>query len=59
VGPVGAGSADVVLCQVKTRDWPGAAELETLRSFPAPSNARKLLHRWRDRERLPDVRGIA
>jgi hypothetical protein len=25
---VGIGSADVVLCQVKTRGWPGAAELE-------------------------------
>ena len=55
---VGIGSADVVLVQVKTRDWPGATETETLRLFPAPPNARKLVHRWRDRQRLPDVREL-
>lgn len=55
---IGIGSADVVLVQVKTRDWPGAAEMETLRLFAAPANARKLVHRWRDRQRLPDVRGL-
>lgn len=55
---VGIGSTDVVLCQVKTRDWPSAAETETLHLFPVPSNARKLVHRWRDRERLPDVREL-
>jgi len=55
---VGIGSTDVVLVQVKTRDWPGAAETETLRLFPAPANARKLVHRWRARRRLPDVREL-
>jgi Holliday junction resolvase-like predicted endonuclease len=56
---IGIGSTDVVLCQVKTRDWPGTAEMEALKLFPAPANCRKLLHRWRDRQRLPDVREIA
>lgn len=55
---VGIGSTDVVLCQVKTRDWPGSAEMETLQNFPAPPNARKLVHRWRHRQRLPDVREL-
>lgn len=55
---IAIGSTDVVLVQVKTRDWPGAMELETLRAFPAPPNARKVLHRWRDRERRPDVREL-
>lgn len=55
---VGIGSADVVLCQVKTRDWPSAAELEALRAFAAPPNARKLLHRWRDGRRVPDAREL-
>ena len=55
---VGIGSADVVLVQVKTHDWPGATETETLRLFPAPPNARKLVHRWRDRQRVPDVREL-
>jgi len=52
---VGIGTADVVLCQVKTRDWPGELERRVLADFPAPPNCRKLLHRWRDRQRLPDV----
>lgn len=55
---IGVGSTDVVLCQVKTRDWPGSVEMETLRAFPSPPNARKLVHRWRDRQRLPDVREL-
>lgn len=55
---VGIGSTDVVLVQVKTRDWPGTVEMETLRLFPAPANCRKLVHRWRDRQRLPDTREL-
>lgn len=55
---VGVGSTDVVLVQCKTRDWPSAAELETLKSFPAPANCRKLVHRWIDRKRLPDVKEL-
>ena len=50
---------DVVLVQVKTRDWPSAAELEALQLFPAPPNCRKLVHRWRDGQRMPDVREIS
>lgn len=55
---VGVSSDGLVLCQVKSRDWPGTAEMETLRAFPAPPNARKLIHRWRDYQRLPDVREL-
>ncbi len=55
---IGIGSSDVVLVQVKTRDWPGSTEMETLQMFAAPKNARKLVHRWRDRQRLPDVKEL-
>jgi hypothetical protein len=55
---VGIGSADVVLVQVKTRDWPGSVEMEILRGFRCPGNCRKLIHRWRDRERVPDVKEL-
>jgi len=55
---IGISSVDVVLVQVKTRDWPGSAETETLRMFAAPPNCRKLLHRWRPRQRTPDVKEI-
>jgi Holliday junction resolvase len=55
---VGISSTDLVVVQVKTRDWPGAAETEQLKLFPAPENCRKLVHRWRDRQREPDVKEI-
>jgi uncharacterized protein with GYD domain len=55
---VGIGSQDVVLVQVKTRDWPGRVEMESLKQFAAPAIARKLAHRWRDRKRLPDVKEL-
>lgn len=55
---IGIGSIDVVLVQVKTRDWPGTVEMETLKLFQAPPFARKLVHRWRHRQRLPDVREL-
>jgi hypothetical protein len=56
---VGIGSTDVVLCQVKTRDWAGAEEMEDMRNFVCPPNCRRLIHRWRDRQHLPDVREIS
>jgi len=56
---VGIGSRDVVLVQVKTRDWPGIEEMEAIRLFPVPPNARRIVHRWRDHQRLPDVREIS
>ena len=55
---IGIGSRDVVLCQVKTRDWPGTVEMETLREFIVPPGCRKLVHRWRHRQRLPDVKEL-
>ena len=55
---VAIGPTDIALVQVKTRDWPSGAELELLREFSAPPNARKLIHRWRSRQRLPDVKEI-
>lgn len=55
---IGIGSTDVVLVQVKTRDWPGSVEMETLSTFRVPPNCRRLVHRWRDRQRAPDVREL-
>ncbi len=55
---IGIGSQDLVLVQVKTRDWPGTSERRILAEFPAPANARNLLHRWRDRQRQPDIQEL-
>jgi Holliday junction resolvase-like predicted endonuclease len=55
---VGIGTTDVVLVQVKTRDWPGSMERGILQDFRVPANVRRLIHRWRDRQRLPDVQEL-
>ena len=55
---IGICGTDIILCQVKTRDWPGSVEMEAIKRFPAPSNARKVVHRWRNRQTLPDVREV-
>lgn len=55
---VAVSSADVLLVQVKSNDWPGSVEMETLRNFKVPPNTRKLVHRWRDHARTPDVREV-
>jgi hypothetical protein len=56
---VGIGSTDVVLLQVKSNEWPRSAEMEAITLFPAPQICRKIVHRWRDRQRLPDVREVS
>lgn len=55
---IGISAVDVVLVQVKSNEWPRSEEMEQLRMFRAPANARKLIHRWRDRVRLPDVKEL-
>lgn len=55
---IGISATDIVLVQVKTRDWPGSAEMESISLFTVPPNARKLVHRWRHRQRTPDVREV-
>ena len=55
---IGVSSADVVLLQVKSNRWPCPAEMETLREFVCPPNCRKLVHRWRDGQSLPDVKEV-
>lgn len=55
---VAIGPKGVILCQVKSNDWPGTLEMDELReSCPYPYITR-LVHRWRDRQRLPDVREL-
>ena len=55
---IGISGTDIVLVQVKSRDWPGSVEMEVLKNFQAPPNAKKLVHRWRDFARLPDVKEL-
>ncbi len=56
---IGIGRTDVVLVQVKSSEWPRSAEMETLRNFVCPPNCRKLVHRWRKYQSMPDVRDLS
>lgn len=53
---IGIGAAGVVLVQVKSNRWPSKPEMEAMTGFTVPPNCRKLIHRWRDRQRQPDVK---
>ena len=55
---IGIGVSDVVLVQVKTRDWPGTVEMETMREFRVPAGVRRIVHRWRDGVGVPDAREL-
>jgi Holliday junction resolvase len=55
---VAVGSQDIILLQVKSNEWPRSVEMEQIKLFAAPPNARKLIHRWRDRQAVPDVREV-
>lgn len=55
---VAIGPTDIVLVQVKSNQWPRSDEMEQMRMFRAPPNARRLIHRWRDRVRLPDIKEL-
>ena len=52
--PLGQPDTVSVVCQVKSNRWPSPAEMETLRESEV--NARKLVHRWDDREKFPKVK---
>lgn len=56
---IAIGSTDVVLCQVKSNEWPPRLEMDAIREYVIPKLfVRKVVHRWRDRARDPDVRVI-
>lgn len=55
---VGISATDFVAVQVKSNAWPRSDEIEALREFRAPANCRKLIHVWKDRQRLPMVKEV-
>lgn len=55
---IAVSTIDVLLVKVKSNRLPSAEEMETLQNFACPANARKLVHVWQDRKRLPEVSEI-
>ena len=48
----------IVLVQVRSGRWPSPAECAELKAYPVPTNARKVIHRWKLRARAPEVRNL-
>jgi Holliday junction resolvase-like predicted endonuclease len=55
---IGISKTDIVLVQVKSNAYPGTLERLAMIEFPVPANCRKLIHRWRDHARQPDVQEL-
>ena len=51
--------SEVVGVQVKSSSWPGAVEMEAIAGVEGPANFRRVVHRWRPYQRLPDVKIVA
>lgn len=51
---LGVSSTGFVLVQVKLNCRPSAAELETIRNFPAPPNAQKIIHIYTTGKHAPE-----
>lgn len=55
---IGISATDLLAVQVKSNRPPSLLELRELAEYPVPANCRKLVHVWRDRQRLPEVREV-
>ena len=55
---IAIGAKGVLLVQVKSNRWPGRQEMEAIREFACPPNCMKVVHRWRDYAKEPDVKEV-
>lgn len=55
---IGISRSDIICVQVKSNSWPGSVEMEEISQFECPLNCRKLIHRWNDHQRLPQVKEV-
>lgn len=53
---IGISASDVLLVQVKSNRLPCSVEIEAIKLFKTPDNCRKIVHVWKDRQRLPLVK---
>jgi Holliday junction resolvase-like predicted endonuclease len=51
-------ATDWVLVQVKAGRAPSPLERQALAEAPVPPHTRRLLHRWKPRQRLPDTQEL-
>ena len=55
---IALGPVDGVAVQVKSNKWPSRDEMKRIVDFVVPPGFRKLVIRWRDYQKLPDVREL-
>jgi hypothetical protein len=48
----------LLLVQVKSNRWPGTVEMEALLRFQCPQYGHKIIERWDDYARSPQVREV-
>ena len=53
---IGIGAADVLLIQVKANRWCAGKELANIIAFSVPPNCQKIVLRWDDYARAPEIR---
>src|SRR5262249_44826016 len=56
---IAIGTDDIILCQVKSNEWPRSVEMTAISAFLAPANCRRIIHRWRDGQSEPDIKEVA
>lgn len=55
---IAIGHKNVLLVQVKSNRWPRSEEMEAIREFACPPNCVKLIHRWKDYAKQPDIKEV-
>ena len=50
---------ELLLVQVKSNRWPSKAEMARLRAFPRLTYLKKLVFRYNDRQKHPEIRTIS
>jgi len=49
---------EIVFVQVKTNGWPGRQESQAMAEEMVPANGRKVIYRWDDRVKSPQIKEI-
>ncbi|MGB7069116.1 MAG: hypothetical protein WBD22_06445 [Pyrinomonadaceae bacterium] len=55
---IGVSAIDLMLVQVKSNRNPSRAELDRIRELDTPESCRKVIHVWKDRQSLPEIREV-
>ncbi len=55
---IGISATEILFIQVKSNRFPGKTEIELMKDFVCPANSRKIVHVWKDRRALPEIKEV-